>query len=82
MDCYTKVVTLLPPVAGPLETPNNAAILSAIQSSREALEGQVGEVRIEVSLLHQGLRNMAERVTSVEARISDLEDRVQNLSRD
>ena len=54
--------------------PDNAALLAAIHSSRETLEGKIGEVRSEVSLLRQDLRTVTARVTETETRISSLED--------
>ena len=48
-----------------------AKILSAIQASRSALESQIG-VQAEVSLVRQDLRNVVDRVTETEGRISEL----------
>ena len=82
MDRYAK------PEAPPLEAagvestlPDNAALPAAIQSSREALEGRTGEVRSEVTLLRQDLRNVADRVTETESRTSDLGSTVTTLKK-
>ena len=61
---------------------NNPILLAAIQAARETLEGRIGEVRSEVSLLRQDSRHVADRVTATETRISELEDTVQILKRD
>ncbi|KAJ1122769.1 hypothetical protein NDU88_001253 [Pleurodeles waltl] len=45
-------------------------------------EERVGEVCSEVSLLHQDLRNVAERVTIAETLISHLEETAKNLSKE
>ena len=56
-----------------------AEILAAIQTSRQALEGQIGGVQAEVSLIRQDLRNVVDRVTETEGRVSELEDTVKDL---
>ncbi|KAJ1153445.1 hypothetical protein NDU88_006204 [Pleurodeles waltl] len=59
--------------------PDNNTLLSAIQASRGALEERMGEVHSEVSLLRQDLRKVAERVTSAESPISEMEDTVRDI---
>ena len=61
----------MPPAA---DTDRFAEILTAIQASRSALEMQIGGVQAEVSLVRQDLRNVVDRVTATESRISELED--------
>ena len=67
MDRYAKPTA--PLLAAEVEEPalpDNAALLAAIQSSQEALEGRIGEVRSEVTLIQQELRNVADRVMETE----------------
>ena len=86
MDQFTK------PGSGPrgpdgartLEGPRDApagttAILNAVKESREAVERRVEEVRVDVSLLRQDLRGVADRVTEAETRISTAEDEIIKL---
>ena len=54
-------------------------ILAAIQASRLALEGQIGGLQTEVSLVRQDLRNVVDRVTETEDRVSSLENNVKDL---
>ena len=61
---------------GETESDRFAEILSAIHASRLALEGQIGGVQMEVSLVRQDLQNVVDRVTEAEGRISELEDTV------
>ena len=56
--------------------------MAAIQSSREVLEGRIGEVRSDVILLRQDLRNVADRVTDTDTKISELEDTVSTLRKE
>ena len=56
-----------------------AEILEAIQASRSALEGQIGGIQTEVSLVRQDLRNVVDRVTETEGRVSELEETVKEL---
>ena len=55
------------------------AILKAIKDSKDAVERKVEEVRVDVSLLRQDLRGVADRVTEAEARISTAEDEIIQL---
>ena len=54
-------------------------ILNAIKESKEAVERKVEEVRVDVSLLRQDLRGVADRVTEAETRISTAEDEITKL---
>ena len=61
------------------EEPTNAptgteAILNAIKDSCDAVEWKIDEERIDVSLLRQDLRKVADRVTEAETRVSTAED--------
>ena len=83
MDKYTKpVMTTTTEDEVVTSLPDNVALLAAIHSSRETLEGKIGEVRSEVSLIRQDLRNVTDRVTVAETRISDLEDTITTLRHD
>ena len=83
MDRYEKpVMPLLPQDPAPPSLRDNAALLEAIHASRDALEERIGEVRSEVTLLWQDLRNVADRVTETECRITELEDTVNTLEKD
>ena len=65
---------------GPADAPaGTEAILNAIKESREAVERRVEEVRVDVSLLRQDLRGVADRVTEAESRISTAEDEITKL---
>ena len=57
-----------------------AEILAGIQASPTALEGQIGVVQSEGSLVWQDLRNVVDRVTETEGRVSELEDTVKERS--
>ena len=83
MDKYT---TLVP--KNPIDNPQQASsasedkfaeILAAIHASRNALEGQIGGLQMEVSLVRQDLRNAVNRVTETEDRISGLENNIKDL---
>ena len=64
MDKYTKpITTVTTEEEEATSLPDNAALLAAIHSSRETLEGKIGEVRSEVSLLRQDLRKVTELQT-------------------
>ena len=83
MDRNTKKVTTA--TSGEVESqilPDNAALLAAIHSSRETLEGRIGEVRSEATLIRQDLTNVTDRVTAAETRISDLVDTVTTLQKE
>ena len=83
MDKYTKPVTaMLEAEEEPATLPDNAALLAAIHSSRETLEGGIGEVRSEDTLIRQALRNVTDRVTAAETRISNLEDTVSTFRKE
>ena len=60
----------------PVTNVGAADILKAIQDSCAALESQIGGVQVEVSLVRQDLRNVVDRVTEAEGRISELKDTV------
>ena len=63
--------------AGP--SSETEAILKAIKESKDAVERKVEEVRVDVSLLRQDLRGVADRVTEAETRISTAEDEITQL---
>ena len=54
-------------------------ILEATDESRTALETTIGEIALDVNLLHKGLRKAVDWVTEAEGRISELEDSVKTL---
>ena len=49
-------------------------ILLAISDLRTSIEGRIGELRTDLSLIHQDLRNTVDRITDTEGRVSELED--------
>ncbi|KAJ1151198.1 hypothetical protein NDU88_003985 [Pleurodeles waltl] len=55
------------------------AILQAIQTSQLAGETKIGEVKEDVGLIRQDLRNAVGRITTVEARVSQTEDDLAEL---
>ncbi|KAJ1118555.1 hypothetical protein NDU88_006746 [Pleurodeles waltl] len=54
-------------------------LLKVIQDSREAVESKVDGVCMHLSLVHQDLRRMADRVTETETRVSTAEDTLTTL---
>ena len=83
MEKYT-----IPVPKNPIDNPQQASgasedkfaeILAAIHASRNALEGQIGGLQMEVSLVRQDLRNVVDRVTETEDRISGLENNIKDL---
>ncbi|KAJ1179670.1 hypothetical protein NDU88_004904 [Pleurodeles waltl] len=84
-DKYTRMVTFSTDDIRPQPTQtgsDNAALMQAIQSSSVSLEGGLGNVWSEISLLHQDLRNVEKRIKSAETRITDMEDTVQTLRKE
>ncbi|KAJ1082882.1 hypothetical protein NDU88_003045 [Pleurodeles waltl] len=57
---------------GPEEEPSRAALMEAIQGSREDLEGKIDTMMLEVGLLHADLRKVLGRVTDNEVPISTM----------
>ena len=49
-------------------------ILQAIGDLRSSVEGKIDELKVDLSLIRQDLRQTVERVTEAESCISDLED--------
>ena len=49
-------------------------ILAAISELRASIEGRIGELRTDMSLIRQDLRNAVDRVTETEGRVSEIED--------
>ncbi|KAJ1181834.1 hypothetical protein NDU88_007033 [Pleurodeles waltl] len=56
-----------------------AALLEAIQCSRVALEGQIDEVSVEVSLFWADLQKVADKVTVAESNIMTLQTKLRQL---
>ncbi|KAJ1155532.1 hypothetical protein NDU88_008261 [Pleurodeles waltl] len=54
-------------------------ILKAIREARKAVEHKVVEVWVDISLLHQDLRNVADRVNKAETRVSSVENELTTL---
>ena len=52
----------------------NSQILLAISNLRTSIEGRIGELCTDLSLIRQDLRNTVVRVTEAEGRISEIED--------
>ena len=61
------------------EEPSRADIIEAIKGSREALEGQIRGVSVEVNLLRTDLRKVADKVHTAEADIAQLQTEVKTL---
>mgnify|MGYP002804399224 CR=1 FL=1 len=83
MEKYTIPVPKTP-IGNPQQAPGTsedkfAEILAAIHASRNALEGQIGGLQMEVSLVRQDLRNVVDRVTETEDRISGMENNIKDL---
>ncbi|KAJ1149658.1 hypothetical protein NDU88_002463 [Pleurodeles waltl] len=57
------------------------AILHVIQASQVAVESKIGEVRVDVALVRQDLRNTTARIIEAESRISTTEDEIAALKR-
>ena len=55
------------------------ALLGAINGSREALEGQIAGVSIEVNLLQADLHKISDRVKGMESNITKLQTEVKHL---
>ena len=49
-------------------------ILAAISDLRTSIEGRIGDLRTDISLIRQDLRNTVDRVTETEGRVSEMED--------
>lgn len=62
------------PIATDLST-----ILNAISASQASVEGKIGEIKVDVSLLRQDLRNATSRIAETENRISSAEDDILHL---
>lgn len=51
-----------------------STILQAISASQISVEHKIGEVRVDMALIRQDLRNVAARITEAESRLSTAED--------
>ena len=68
LDRFTKSTpTSEPSALGDAGAPDNQ-ILLAISDLRASIKGRIGELRIDLSLIRQDLRNTADRVTETETR--------------
>ena len=59
--------------------PSRAALLEAIQGSREALEGQIAGVSIDVNLLRADLHKISDKVKGAERNIAVLKTKFKHL---
>ncbi|KAJ1206158.1 hypothetical protein NDU88_001567 [Pleurodeles waltl] len=62
-----------------LDTSHTKSILEAIQASQEALKTKIGEVGVDVAILHQDLCDVVVRVSDAEGHIAELEVTIQEL---
>ena len=59
----------------PWEVPaSDNQILAAISDLSSSIEGRIGDLRTDLSLIRQDLRNTVDRVTEMEGRVSEMED--------
>lgn len=56
-----------------------SAILQTISASQALVEGKIREVRMDMALIRQDLRNATARLTEAESRISNVEDELGQL---
>lgn len=61
-----------PPVTGHPQG-DLATILQAIKSCQEFMETKIREVRVDMVLIRQDLRNATTRITEAESRLSEVE---------
>ncbi|KAJ1175201.1 hypothetical protein NDU88_000492 [Pleurodeles waltl] len=52
------------------DTSKTAMILQAIHDLKVTMEGKMGELKLDLALIHQDFRNAMHRITSVEGRLS------------
>ena len=55
-------------------SPSDNLILGAISDLRTSIEGKIGDLHADISLIRQDLRNTVDRVTETEGRVSEIED--------
>lgn len=60
-------------------TEDTARVLEAISDCKSTLTGKIEEIKIDVSLIHQDLQKLRDRVTETETRISHMEDELHPL---
>ncbi|KAJ1206162.1 hypothetical protein NDU88_001571 [Pleurodeles waltl] len=61
------------------DVPDNTPLLVAITQSRDMLDGKIGSMVSDVTLLCQDLRRAVERITETKTRISGVKDSVTAL---